>query len=255
MANTTPIVQSPKAQARISPITDPSDLPRFFDITASAFGSQTKDGLWIANNPSWDTVKGRESAIARLTERWKSTTINRNGGPNTVFLQATVTDEDTGTETVAGVAIWVQLSMLEGYGDKPVADLSKAIDLDALYPGDEGEQDYLCQIDYSLHRRRIQVIQEIASSSSPAVFALDLCAVDPAFQRRGVANALVQWGLDEARRRGGLEAVTEASSMGRRVYMKMGFQQEGGEIVYNVDRRFTDRDRPSNVFLRTGRPA
>ncbi|KAL4955382.1 hypothetical protein BDW69DRAFT_160769 [Aspergillus filifer] len=248
MANTTP-----KTPVRVSPITDPSDLPRIFDITASAFGTQVADGFWMAMNPGWDTDEGRKAGIARFAERLSSTTIDRNGKPNTIFLKATVHD-DQGKEVIAGAAIWVQASMLDGYGDKPVTDLGKAMDLNALYPGDLAEQRYVRQVDRSLHKRRVEVVQESASTSSPAVMALDLCAVDPAFQRRGVANALVQWGLDEARSRGGLEAVLEGSSMGRLVYRKMGFSQDGGEIVYEVDEEFRERSRPSNVFMRTGRP-
>ncbi|KAL4791615.1 hypothetical protein BDV19DRAFT_401141 [Aspergillus venezuelensis] len=241
-----------KAQVRVSPITDPSDLARFFDITASAFGSQVQDGFWMTMNPGWDTDEGRKAGVARFTERLASTTTDRNGKPNTIFLKATV-DNNDGKEVIAGAAIWVQASMLDGYGDKPATDLGKAMDLNALYPGDLAEQRYVRQVDRSLHKRRVEVIQEAASTSSPAVMVLDLCAVDPAFQRRGIANALVQWGLDEAGKRGGLEAVLEGSSMGRLVYGRMGFSQDGGEIVYEVDEDFRGRSRPSNVFMRTGR--
>ncbi|KAL4967184.1 GNAT family N-acetyltransferase [Aspergillus stella-maris] len=242
-----------KTQVRVSPITDPFDLARFFDITASAFGTQVADGFWMTMNPGWDTDEGRKAGITRFVDRWESTTTDRNGKPNTIFLKATV-DNNDGKEVIAGAAIWVQASMLDGYGDKPATDLGEAMDLNALYPGDLAEQRYVRQVDRCLHKRRVEVIQEAASTSSPAVMVLDLCAVDPAFQRRGVANALVQWGLDEARGRGGLEAVLEGSSMGRLVYGRMGFNQDGGEIVYEVDEEFRGRSRPSNVFMRTGRP-
>ncbi|CAI4211277.1 unnamed protein product [Parascedosporium putredinis] len=85
--------------------------------------------------------------------------------------------------------------------------------------------------------------------------ATDLNALypdNPAEQTPGIASKLVQWGLDEAKRRGGLEAITEASSMGRHVYNRLGFQQEGPEIEYIVDEQFKDRQRPSNIFMRTG---
>ncbi|KAL4938988.1 hypothetical protein BDV06DRAFT_225479 [Aspergillus oleicola] len=225
MADITPHDQPHKAQVRVSPITDPSDLTRFFDVTASTFGSQVKDGFWIAMNPGWDTPEGRSGGISRFANRWGSTTTDRYGRPNTVFLKATV-DDNEGKKAIAGVAIWVQASMVDGYGDKPVIDLGEAMDLNTLYPGVLDEQKYVSQVDRSLHKRRLEVVQEAASTSFPAVMVLDLCAVDPAFQRRGVANALVQWGPDEAKSRGGLEAVLEASSMGRLVYGKMGFQQE-----------------------------
>ncbi|KAJ5670176.1 uncharacterized protein N7477_005539 [Penicillium maclennaniae] len=125
------------------------------------------------------------------------------------------------------------------------------MDLEALYPGNEPEQRYLCQVMASLHRRRIEIIKEKATAVPPAVMVLDMCAVDPSYQRKGIARALVQWGLDEARRRDNLEAITEASSMGRHVYEKMGFQAEGPDIEYFVDDDFECRKGPPNVFMRT----
>ncbi|KAL4750087.1 hypothetical protein BDW72DRAFT_213622 [Aspergillus terricola var. indicus] len=237
-----------KSAIKVSPITSPTHFTPFFNISASAFGSQVHDGVWIAMNPGWDTPEGKESAISRLVERWSSITTDRNGNPNTVFLKATVTDAN-GKEVIAGVAIWVQASMVPGYGDIPVD-----IDAEAIYPGNPVEQRYVRQLDQSLHKRRVEVVKEIASSSSPAVMVLDLCVVDPAFQRQGVASKLVQWGLDEAKRRGELEAVLEASSMGRHVYRQLGFWQDGEECKYDVDEEFQDREQPSNIFMRTGRP-
>lgn len=237
-----------KPTIKVSPIASPTDFTPFFDISASAFGSQVHDGVWIAMNPGWDTPEGKERAISRLVERWSSITTDRNGNPNTVFLKATVADAN-GEEVIAGVAVWVQASMVPGHGDVPVD-----INAEAIYPGNPVEQRYLLQLDRSLHKRRVEVVKEIASSSSPAVMVLDLCVVDPAFQRQGVASKLVQWGLDEAKHRGGLEAVLEASSMGRHVYRQLGFWQDGGECEYNVDEEFRDRGQPSNIFMRTGRP-
>ncbi|KAL4988949.1 hypothetical protein BDW68DRAFT_158057 [Aspergillus falconensis] len=237
-----------KPTIKVCPITSPIDFTPFFDVSASAFGSQVRDGVWIAMYPGWDTPEGKERAIGRLIERWSSVTTDRNGNPNTIFLKATTTNTN-GEEVIAGVAIWVQASMVPGHGEVPVD-----IDPEAVYPGDPVEQRYLLQLDRSLHKRRVEVIKEIASSSSPAVMVLDLCVVDPAFQRQGVATKLVQWGLDEAKRRGELEAVLEASSMGRHVYRQLGFQQDGGECEYDVDDEFRDREQPSNIFMRTGRP-
>jgi GNAT superfamily N-acetyltransferase len=239
---------------RIEPITTADDFARFFDISALTFGHQIHDGIWSVFNPGWDTPAGREAGILRLVERWGSITKDRNGDVNTVFLKAVVPrDDDSEEEDIAGVAIWVQASNVPGHGDRPATDLGKAMDLEALYPGNPIEQRYLRQLDASLHGRRVQLVSEIASTDSPAVMVLDLCTVDPAFQRRGIAKKLVQWGLDEARRRGGLEAATEASAMGRHVYGQLGFVQEGGEMEARVDEEFRGRSWPSNVFMRTGR--
>ena len=80
--------------------------------------------------------------------------------------------------------------------------------------------------------------------------------MSPALQRRGIAGKLTKWGLKESERRGGLEAVLEAvleaSAMGRPVYERLGFKAEGTEIPYNVDEEFAGRDMPASVFMRTG---
>ncbi|KAL2870170.1 GNAT family N-acetyltransferase [Aspergillus lucknowensis] len=251
-----------KSTVRVEPITKAEDLAAFFDITAATFGRQTNDGIWLASNPGWDTSAGRERAVARLVRQWSSSasSTDRNGELNKIYLKATVPrgGGGGGGEDIAGVAIWIQASMVEGYGERPSStghdDADDADDV--LYPGNPAEERYVRQLEASLHRRRLEVLREIASTSSPspAVMVLGLCVVHPAFQGQGIATRLVEWGLGEARRRGGLEAVTEASSMGRHVYAKLGFWQEGGEIEYLVDEEFRGRDLPSNVFMRTGRP-
>ncbi|KAH6717055.1 hypothetical protein BKA61DRAFT_600988 [Leptodontidium sp. MPI-SDFR-AT-0119] len=243
------------SQVSIQPITDPGDFLRCFAITASAFGTQTADGIWTAFNPGWDTPEGKISGAARMRSRWASRSFNSAGNPNVVFLKATVPDlssSGAGSEVIAGMAIWVQASTMQDHGDVPGTDLVKALGLDTLYPSDESAQRFICQVIKSLTRQRREVMKEAATRDPPAILGLDLCAVDPAFQRRGIAAELVKWGLDEANRRGGLEAVTEASKKGRSVYAKLGFQQEGDEIEYVLDDEFRDRVMPSNIFMRTG---
>ncbi|KAJ4202566.1 hypothetical protein NW767_005936 [Fusarium falciforme] len=239
------------ADILVEPVPNAQDFTEAFACIAAAFGRQTRDGIWIAMNPGWDTPEGEAAGIKRLVDRWSSVTRNRDGDLNTVFLKATVPGTD-GHRVIAGFAIWQQCSVVEGYGDPQPEDFSKVMNLDTLYPGNKAEQRYLVQLDRSLHGRRIEVIKEKATASPPAVMVFDLCVVDPAHQRKGIAQRLVQWGLDEAKRRGGLEAITEASSMGRKAYIKMGFQPEGDEMVYHVDPEFKDRDLPSNLFMRTG---
>jgi GNAT superfamily N-acetyltransferase len=233
------------SDVRIETITNPEDFTGAFKASANAFGHQTKDAVWIAFNPGWDTPEGAKAGAQRMVDRFSSITKNRDGQPNTVFVKATLSD------TIAGLAIWQQASVVDGFGDAP-SDLNKGGFLEKLYPGNEAEQRFLTQADASLFGRRREIIKEKASASPPAVFVMDLCAVDPQFQRRGIARKLVQWGLDEAERRGNLECITEASTMGRLVYLQQGFKQEGGETVYKVDEEFRDRDLPSNIVLRTG---
>jgi ribosomal protein S18 acetylase RimI-like enzyme len=234
---------------RIGPIERPEDFWQAFYCVREAFGRQAKDSVWIVMNPGWDTPDGQKHGAESFAEKWKSVTRNKEGDPNTVFLKATLPDpEDATRSRVVGMAIWKQVSFIEGHGDPPSADLGASIDsLDPV------EKRFATQMTGSLWKRRIAYAKEKSNANPPAIFVLDMCAVDPAFQRRGIAQKLVQWGLDEAKRRGGLECTTEASSMGRGAYVKLGFKDEGvGDIVYDVDEEFKSRDKPPNIFLRTG---
>lgn len=243
------------AEVVIEQIDNAKDIGEAFNPICETFGRQTRDGLWIAMNPGWDTPEGKSRAVSLMVDRWRATTKDQKCRPNTVFLKATVPNEDAGhgeSRKIVGTAIWLQASNSVGHGDAPVEDLSKAIDLNGIYPGNAAEQKYLCQVDYSLHRQRIDLVKAKVDASPPSVFVLDLCVVDPIYQGRGIATRMVQWGLDEAEARGGLECITEASVMGRRVYEKLGFKQEGPEIEYAFSEQFAGRDRPSNIFMRTG---
>ncbi|EKJ70817.1 hypothetical protein NXS19_005029 [Fusarium pseudograminearum] len=230
---------------RIEPITNPADFEGCFRAQANAFGQQVNDAVWIAFNPGWDTPEGEKACVQRLVDRFNSVTQNRDGKPNIVYIKATVNG------TIAGMAIWHQFSVVEGWGDEP-GDITKGSFLEDLYPGNKTEQRFLAQADKSLFGRRGEIIREKATASPPAVFVMDVCAVDPKFQRRGLATKLVQWGLDEAVKRGNLECVTEGSSMGRLVYLQQGFKPDGEETVYEMDEEFKDREMPSNLVLRTG---
>lgn len=224
---------SPNAKAddevRIEVIDRAEDIVEGFHAVAEAFGRQARDAIWTSLNPGWDDVVseggsgggGRARCASRMVDRWRARTHDRDGNANTVFLKATVPDKEDPQSrvVVVGLAVWVQASFVEGRGEPPEDDLRRAADLDALHPGDEREQRFLAQCYRSLVRRRVEVVREKASSYSdsdsdsdsesdsdpPAVFVLDLCAVDPAYQRRGIASRLVRWGLEEAAagRRGG----------------------------------------------------
>jgi GNAT superfamily N-acetyltransferase len=240
------------SDVQVEIIDDDQDFTQAFAIISKCFGRQTNDGFWKAMNPGWDTPDGAAAGTNRMVKRWQSGTKNNSGEPNTVHLKATVPDpKDPGHRVIAGIAIWAQHSMIDGMGDKPSTDIDTAANLDDLYPGNEVEQRFLRQTFASFVSQRVKTLEEKATTSSPATFSLDLCVVDPDFQRRGIANKLVEWGLEEARRRGGLESTTEGSAMGRFVYQKLGFKPVE-EVVYDVDAEFQHRKLPPNLFMRTG---
>ncbi|KAK2598383.1 hypothetical protein N8I77_011803 [Diaporthe amygdali] len=235
-------------------INQAEDFTDAFESAAKCFGSQINDAVWTAMNPGWNTAEGKVAGASRLADRWKSTTETKDGNPNTVFLKATLPEpQHADRRILVGFAIWAQLSVVEGYGDKPSTDLSKSVDLEALYPGNTSEQRFLSQAFASLVKQRVDTVQSKAGADPPATFVLDLCVVDPAFQRRGIALKLVQWGIEEAKRRGGLEATTEASLMGRHVYAKLGFKPVA-DVEYRVDEDLIKgRTLPPNLFMRTGK--
>jgi GNAT superfamily N-acetyltransferase len=226
-------------------ITHSEDFYSVFEICAKAFGEQTADGIWTIANPGWDTPEGKVQGAARIEARWRAT----KDAENTYFLKASVSTGG-GPPRIVGVAIWIHASLISGQGDAP-----DHLDFTDLYPNDERTSRFLTKLVGSMYTWRRQVLQEKAQpdSTQKSIMILDLCALDPEFQRRGIVSKLVQWGLEEARRLGDIEAITEASRMGRSVYKRLGFQ-EVEEIQYEVDEEFKDRILPSNLFLRTRPP-
>lgn len=236
----------------ISVIETQQDIIDAYHCVAEAFGTQIQDALWMLTNPGWDTEEGRARNAHSLIKLWQTTTTNKNGQPNDVCIKATIPHpEKPGERKVAGMAIWRQLSNADGYGTRFSGDMTEATD-----HLDEKKRRFALQMYRSLWKRRIEVMKEVSTPEAgrdpPAIFTLEICAVDPAFQRRGIAGKLVEWGLEEAKKRGNLECTTEGSVMGRGVYRKLGFRDEGvGDIQWDVDEEFKDWDKPPNVFLRT----
>ncbi|KAI1114417.1 acyl-CoA N-acyltransferase [Nemania sp. NC0429] len=234
-------------------VSDAGDFTEGFRCISEAFGRQARDAIWQAFNPGWETPEGQAAGASRMVKRWRSTTTDDKGNPNTVFLKATLPDPDPelpgGRRATVGFAVWVQASAVEGHGDVSAGDVGSSLDLEALHPGNESEQRFLRQMLRSFLKKRLAFVASKAAADPPAIMALDLCATHPAFQRRGVASALVRWGLDEARRRGIPDVVTEASSMGRGAYARLGFRPQGTDIEYEVDDEFAHRDLPPNLFM------
>ena len=235
---------------RIEQITDARDIARCFEIACLTFGEQTDDTIWMAWNPGWNTPEGKRAGIGRMTRQWAESTRNQDGALNTLFVKATVADAES-SDLIVGYAMFVQGSVIPGYGDPPVTDVVKEFDLENLYPGDASMHRFICQLTASLFRQRNECMLQAASRSPPAIILAEICGVDPRFQGHGIGAKLLQWGLDMARSRGDLESVLEASVAGRPVWRRVGYREEGGLIEYQVDEEFAGRRLPDNIFMRT----
>lgn len=249
MTTATPIPS--EDTVRVEVIQTADDFPSVFHCLSEAFGHQARDAIWQAFNPGWDTPAGRAAGAARLAQRWETTKdkTDDKGNPCTVFLKATLPAPTPGHRVTAGFAIWEQATAVPGHGTLSLSDATSTMDLEPLYPGNLTEQRFLRQMSRSLFAPRLAYLQSKTSADPPCIMALDICATDPAFQRRGVASALVRWGLEEARRRGIPDLTTEASRMGRHVYARLGFVPQGPDLVYVLDEEFEGRETPPNVFM------
>lgn len=239
---------------RILLVESPADFEQVFAVEAAAFARQSQDGLWMTLHPGWDDPAVVPSFVRNRVLRWQNTTSDAQGRPNALFLKAVVSEPVQGStekiDKIVGTATWVQNSADPGFGDRPLTIEGHQKIFNMAFPEDEDLARFLAQALGGMQAFRRQVAEEKSGSAQPNWFVLDVCAVHPDYQGRGIAGKLVQWGLDEAERRGGLECTTEASAMGRRVYERLGFAI-GPEIDYGVDDEFKDKPLPSNVIMRT----
>jgi hypothetical protein len=117
-------------QIIVSPVETENDLTQANYCVSEAFGRQTKDAVWMLMNPGWDTEAGQKLNAQTLIKRWRSTTTNKDGNPNTIFLKATLPHPSKdGERKVVGMAIWAQQSYVEGYGDPFVGDMKEALNI------------------------------------------------------------------------------------------------------------------------------
>lgn len=241
------------APVRVLLVEDASDFEQIWDVESSSFARQSQDGLWMAMHPGWDDPANKPSFVESRVKRWQSTTTDKYGRPNALFLKAVVSEGEgaAAVDRIVGMTVWVQASADPGFGDAPLDVEGYLGNFRKLFPGDDSVARFGAQALGSMHAYRLVVAKEKSGSAQPAFMVLDICGVHPDYQGRGVAKKLVQWGLEEAQRRGGLECMTEASVMGRRVYQKLGFAM-APEHVWVVDDEFKDRSLPSAVMMRTG---
>lgn len=237
---------SNRKDVRIELIQDEKDMRDNVLCQYETFGKQTNNTFWLAMCPNADTEEGFEELVKGAQENFQKRSAHKGG--HSWFLKAIVQDVESGKECIAGIATWTEMI----HSRNPVPKEMGKDKLEKVYPGNESEQRYLNQMFQSFLRRRGEIVEE-ASKEGRAVMVLDICVVRPKFQRRGIASELVKWGLRKAEEIGedgqAIECITEASPMGKPVYVKLGFEPEG-EVIYKVDEEFENRKRTPDTILR-----
>lgn len=76
---------------------------------------------------------------------------------------------------------------------------------------------------------------------------LDILAIDPAFQRRGIGGKLVAWGIDKADELG-FETIVESSVFGRGLYEKNGFVFQK-DVTLPQPQKWADRPKCRYAWL------
>lgn len=277
-----------RADVLIEPIADADEMRICFDIACTAFGTSGDDALWAILHYKSDTAEGRARTAENVVQTFETARLEKKA--LRVYLKATIPVEQAGqargnshngTRVIAGFSIWDEMSMTY---NPPSADATM---LKKLYEGHEDDFHYASRVYQRCFQPRIAFIEErarevaakegrdstgdaacarasdtahitndeTAPAAPDAVMVLDLLAVHPSFQGRGVSRPLVQWGLDRANVRGELPAILEASPMGRRVYARMGFDHRE-QITFGdlLDPGFSGRPVPDGLFMHTGKP-
>ena len=176
-----------------------ADMSRIFEICSLAFGDN--EPFWIASWPNHSTDVGRKTGAERMIKI-------KNSDPNTTYLKAV----DAASGKVAGMAKWNVFNNTMG------VDPSQIQGGDGDYWDDEDEKEYAKQVGPIFLTERNAAI----ARSGGNVVSLDILAVDPEYQRKGVGAALVAWGTEKADEMG-VEAVVESSAFGKGLYEKNGF--------------------------------
>lgn len=173
------------------------DMERAFEIASLAFGRAQP--FWNVTYPNHWTPAGRQSGARNFQETKRS-------DPFAKYVKAI----DNASGRMVGFAKWCILV-------NTVPDFSKISKYNQESDADERKayQQYLTTQFFAERRDAITM-------SNGNIVCVDLLAVDPSYQRRGVASALIAWGAQRADDLG-FDSVVESSAAGQGVYERHGF--------------------------------
>lgn len=207
------------------------DMPRIFEITSLAFAR---------NEPYWDliwpqhwTENGRQAGSERMRKSQKS---NRNSA----YIKAV----DEKTREVVGMAIWEIYS----------SDCGDELELEEIniLPENFAASDHHRLAAIAMKRCFLRDRHDAIRRTKGNLVCLDVLAVDPAYHKRGIGDALVRWGTVKADQLGA-ETVVEASVVGRGVYERNGFKVVA-EVVVDVPEACKGFEIPAELHTWMVRP-
>lgn len=200
-----------------------ADMQAIFTIGSRAF--QNNEEFYTAHYPAHDTQEGRVKGGQRFLEAKQS-------DPNMVYIKAV--DSETGQ--IAGFARW--LIFTNRFLTTP------SMETQHWETTDDAEYAHGLLVDFLKHREG-----HLAKTNGNMV-SLDICAVDPDHQRKGVGGKLVSWGTAKADELG-VDAVVESSRFGRGLYEKHGYVFVE-DVTLPLPERFATR--PPSTFAWLVRP-
>ena len=172
-----------------------ADMHRLFEIASLAF--KDNEPFWDACYPEHWTPAGRKAGGDRFL-------AIKQGDPKTTYLKAI--DDSTGE--IAGFA---KCNVFEDrFPERGLAE--------GDYWESEEAREYAQHLIDEFNKDRVAYVKKANGN----VVNLDILAIDPKFQRRGIGGKLVAWGTEQADERD-FEAIVESSVFGKGLYEKNGF--------------------------------
>lgn len=159
----------------------------------------------------------------------------KNTDPHTRYMKAV--DEDSGV--VMGMAKW-------NIYDNSLPDLDTIKPIGDYWENDEEKMYATSMTQLFLEERNAAIKQ-----SNGNLVSLDILSIDPAYQRRGVGDALVKWGTAKADSLG-VEAIVESSVFGKGLYEKNGYVFVKDVVLRAPGEKW--KDRPEGRFAWLIRP-
>lgn len=231
-----PSQKTQKEIVSVEKIESEKEIEECFEVMSFAFG--TEKPMFNAMYPEHETTKGREKGKQRLSEQWKKNKDDKDFH----FLKATIKDQ------IVGFAIWI---IMDAKKNLESENAKEEFNLEEMYPDQPLAQEWLRALWPIYIKQRRQIV--LQTSDPRPVIALELCAVRPEFQRKGVGKLLSGWGVKYGKQIGVREAVLEASVVGVGCYASVGFIHRSPIEFTSVDQSLTQVQKfPTLFFMRTG---